>query len=67
MNKAIKHHVRGAIYGFLVATLFYGYLLYPHTQFRIQATNQDHEQLTAMDTAETLAAVMPQVKPKVGK
>ena len=65
--KILKYHLRGAIYGFLLATIFYGFLLYPHTQFRIQATNQNTDQLTAMDTAESLAMVMPQVKPKVGK
>lgn len=65
MNKAIKHHIRGAIYGSLLTLIAMGFVLYPHTSFRIQATNQPAEQLAAIDTAASLAAVMPSVKPAV--
>lgn len=61
--KVIKYYLRGAIIGSLLTLIVMGFVLYPHTTFRIQATNQPNDQLAAMDTAASLAAVMPPVKP----
>lgn len=63
MLKTIKYQLRGAVYGSLITMVVMGFILYPHTTFRIQASNQPPEQQLAMDQSAVLAAVMPQVKP----
>lgn len=62
--KVVKYHVRGAVYGFLLATLLWGVILYPHTQFRIQTSNMPVEQQLAQDQSVSIAQLMPKDKPK---
>jgi hypothetical protein len=63
MLKTIKHQVRGTVYGFLLATVLWGVLLFPHTQFRISASNVPVEQQLAQDQSVSLAKLMPPTKP----
>lgn len=54
MFRTLRYQLRGMVYGFLLATIVWGFVLAPHTKFEISATNRPAEIIKAENDADKL-------------